>query len=115
MNTDESQVVSDIGNWELTVRPGKLMPQKIHEAFARAEQIAESWNDEVNVFEWGFGDFTGGELQYDDVVAQRLGIIPPGEKLLRFTMFPSGGRALAIRPNGELVEFEMQFVVRNRG
>lgn len=108
---DETQVVSKIGFMSLHVRPGKLMPQQIQDAFQQAEDIINRWHDEESsdVFDWDFGDFTGGELQYDDVTAQKLGNIPVGEKLLKFTMFPSAGKALCIRANGELVELNVTF------
>jgi len=95
----------------MQVRPGKLMPQRIHEVFERANVIVDEWHKKSgDTFNWSCGDFTGGELEYEDPVAKRLDTIPVGEKLLKFTMFPSAGRALAIRNNGELVEFEIKFV-----
>ena len=74
----------------MKVRPGKLMPQRIQDAFERADVIT---------FDWSFGDFTGGELPRRQT---------PG--------YDSRGRStaevypLAIRNSGELVEFEIKFV-----
>lgn len=107
---DETRVVARIGFMSLNVRPGKLMPQQIQDAFQRSEDIVNEWNAKSSdTFEWSFGDFTGGELQFDEVIANKLGNIPVGEKLLKFTMFPSAGTALCIRNNGELVEFDVTF------
>lgn len=108
---DETQVVSQMGFMRLKVRPGKLMPQQIQNAFQQADDIVEHWHQKsAELFDWSCGDFTHGELQYDDAVPRKLANIPAGEKLLKFTMFPSAGTALCIRPNGDLVEFDIQFV-----
>lgn len=111
IHPDETQIVVRHAIMGMQVRPGKLMPQRIHDAFERADVIVDEWHrHSADTFNWSFGDFTGGELEYDDPVAKRLDTIPAGEKLLKFTMFPSAGRALAIRNSGELVEFEIKFV-----
>ena len=109
---DETKVVAKLGFLSLNVRPGNQMPQKVKDAFHQATQIVDNWMTHHldQVFDWELGDFSNGELQYDGVTAHRLDTIPAGEKLLRFTMFLSAGRALAIRPSGDLVEFEVKFI-----
>lgn len=56
---------------------------------------------------YGYGDFSHGLLTYVDAEPGKQAGAPIQESLLYFAMSPSAGRAIGLRANGEIIEWDI--------
>jgi hypothetical protein len=89
------------------IRAGKDMDPQIAANLALAKKKAQDFSEDSNLFNWSYGDFTNGLLTYVDAGPGKQPDAPIQESLLYFAMSPSAGRAIGLRANGEIIEWDI--------